>query len=292
LTDGETEERIEIAFGDRNNPRFPSWHGDECKPFPGDVVWPSPMLWEKLNGTLGGVLIRPTPPAQVCYAPYYDAQKCAYVRQNFANTTFHTNDPGSVISQWEGGSSCLLPTNGTVGQNGDVIGIEGECRRGGMPEYVIRVGSVRDVQIGVNWARNMGVRLVVKNTGHDFLGKSQGAGSLSIWVHHLKSTEFLPSHTSGSYTGPVARIAAGIQTFELNRFAASNGITILGPGGSTVGVAGGFLQGGGHSTLSSLYGLAADQVLEINIVTADGKFVTASEEENQELFWAVRGGGG
>lgn len=124
------------------------------------------------------------------------------------------------------------------------------------------------------------------------MGKSQGAGSLSIWMHNLKGVEYIPEYTMGSYTGRAARIAAGIQTFELNRAAASSGITILGPGGSTVGVTGGYLQGGGHSILTSLYGLAADQVLSLQIVTADGRFVTASSEENQDLFWAVRGGGG
>jgi hypothetical protein len=55
---------------------------------------------------------------------------------------------------------------------------------------------------------------------------------------------------------------------------------------------GGYILGGGHSPLSSIYGMGADQVLSIEIVTPDGKFVTASFDENQELFWALRGGGG
>ena len=63
-------------------------------------------------------------------------------------------------------------------------------------------------------------------------------------------------------------------------------------GGGTVGIAGGFLQGGGHSSYTSYYGLAADQVLAITAVTADGKVVEAHEGENADLFWAFRGGGG
>lgn len=55
---------------------------------------------------------------------------------------------------------------------------------------------------------------------------------------------------------------------------------------------GGFLFGGGHSPLSSMYGLAADQVLSMEVVTANGRFVTASETSNPDLFWALRGGGG
>jgi FAD/FMN-containing dehydrogenase len=55
---------------------------------------------------------------------------------------------------------------------------------------------------------------------------------------------------------------------------------------------GGYLKGGGHSPLPSKYGLAADQVLSLEAVTADGRFVTASEDCNPNLFWALRGGGG
>lgn len=58
-----------------------------------------------------------------------------------------------MISQWEGGSACLVPAG---------VGAEGACKRGGTPEYVVNVGSVRDVQVGINWARNKGVRLIVK----------------------------------------------------------------------------------------------------------------------------------
>jgi FAD/FMN-containing dehydrogenase len=55
---------------------------------------------------------------------------------------------------------------------------------------------------------------------------------------------------------------------------------------------GGYIQGGGHSPLSGLYGMAADQILSLEVVTADGRFVTASESSNPDLFWAIRGGGG
>lgn len=52
------------------------------------------------------------------------------------------------------------------------------------------------------------------------------------------------------------------------------------------------VQGGGHSPLASIYGLAADQVLAFQVVTADGQFLTVSDDENVDLFWALRGGGG
>lgn len=67
---------------------------------------------------------------------------------------------------------------------------------------------------------------------------------------------------------------------------------VVGGEGLTVGYTGGYLQGGGHSPLSSILGMGADHVLEIEVVTGDGRFVTASSSQNSDLFWAIRGGGG
>jgi FAD/FMN-containing dehydrogenase len=64
--------------------------------------------------------------------------------------------------------------------------------------------------------------------------------------------------------------------------------TIVGGGGKTVSV-GGYLTGGGHSLLSSWYGLAADQVLEMEVVTPNGEIVIANECRNKDMFWAMRG---
>ena len=69
-------------------------------------------------------------------------------------------------------------------------------------------------------------------------------------------------------------------------------MTFIVAGGSTVGLAGGFSQGGGHSSYTSYYGLGADQVVRIYAVTANGKLVRADAEENEHLYWAFRGGGG
>ncbi len=69
-------------------------------------------------------------------------------------------------------------------------------------------------------------------------------------------------------------------------------MTVLVAGGYTVGAYGGWMTGGGHSALASKYGLGADQPLSINVVTADGGFVTADASQNTDLFYALRGGGG
>jgi FAD/FMN-containing dehydrogenase len=134
------------------------------------------------------------------------------------------------------------------------------CTRGGYPIYVVNVTTVAQIQLAVNFARNQNVRLVVKNTGHDFLGKSAGAGALSVWTHHLKDLEYIPKYKSKGYKGPAVRIGAGVQVFELYAAGKKHGFTAVGGEGRTVGIAGGYLAGGGHSPLSSIYGIAADHV--------------------------------
>ncbi|RYO76108.1 hypothetical protein DL762_007547 [Monosporascus cannonballus] len=92
--------------------------------------------------------------------------------------------------------------------------------------------------------------------------------------------------------GPAVRYGAGIEAWEMYNFMAANGITLVAPGGSTVGGAGGWLSSGGHSSITSTFGLGADQALSMEVVTADGRVVTVDPEINTDLFWALRGGGG
>jgi len=132
----------------------------------------------------------------------------------------------------------------------------------------------------------------LRNTGHDLRGQSAGAGSLSIWTHNLKQFEYLPSFSIGNYTGKAARLAPGLQSSEIGAFATASNITVVAPGGPTVGGAGGWFMGGGHGDYTSKVGLGADQVLSLDVVTADGRFITVDPNTNTDLFWAMRGGGG
>lgn len=145
------------------------------------------------------------------------------------------------------------------------------CTIGGYPYYVVKATNVAQIQLAVNLARNLNLRLVIKNTGHDFAGKSSGAGALSIWTHHLNSIKYLPAYKSSAYTGKAMKVGSGVQATEIYAAAKANGVTIVGGEGETVGVAGGYIQGGGHSPLAGIYGLAADSALEFDVVTADGR---------------------
>ena len=124
-----------------------------------------------------------------------------------------------------------------------------------------------------------------------YLGKSTGAGGLSIWTHYLKDIKFL-NFTSPKYNGPAIKVGAGIQDAEAYLAADRHGVVFVGGDCATVGAAGGYTQGGGHSALSSRFGLAADQVLEWEAIDGSGRLVTASRTHNSDLYWALSGGGG
>lgn len=84
----------------------------------------------------------------------------------------------------------------------------------------------------------------------------------------------------------------GVETWEAYKLMDQYDMTMVVAGAGTVGTFGGWMAGGGHSVLSSSYGFGADQPLSLEVVTADGRFVTASPTSHPDLFFALRGGGG
>ncbi|CAG8948757.1 hypothetical protein HYFRA_00001878 [Hymenoscyphus fraxineus] len=278
LTERDIDNFPAIAFGDTSDPiHFPA-----CKAFPGTHEWPLENEWSQLNSSLGGALLKPVPLASVCYAgPLYNAEKCRTLQNNPGR--IYTNDPLTVLTEWPEGDTCPATSTPNVGS----------CTQGGFPVYVINATTVKQIQIGVNFARNKNIRLVIKNTGHEWTGRSSGAGSLSIWTHYLKSFEYLPQYSQDEYKGRAARVGAGLETWEMFNYMASNRMGVVVPAGTTtIGPYGGWMAGGGHSILTSSYGMGSDQPLSLQVVTADGRFVTADPITNEDLFFAMRGGGG
>lgn len=92
----------------------------------------------------------------------------------------------------------------------------------------MNVTNVAQIQLAVNFARNANLRLVVKNTGHDFNGKSTGAGALGIWTHHLKDIEYIENYKSSTYEGPAVKMGAGVQAYEIYEKANELGFTAVG----------------------------------------------------------------
>jgi hypothetical protein len=108
----------------------------------------------------------------------------------------------------------------------------------------------------------------------------------------LKDIEFIENYKSDSgYEGPVFKVGAGVVVREIYQAAEKYNVTVSGGICESVGFAGGYVVGGGHTPMSGYYGMAADSVEALQVVTADGRFVTASNTSHSDLFWALRGGG-
>jgi FAD/FMN-containing dehydrogenase len=107
----------------------------------------------------------------------------------------------------------------------------------------------------------------------------------SIQYH---ADSFMLKGCTTTIPGSAVTVGAGNVMIEIYEHLDAVGQTIVGGLASTIGVAG-YVTGGGHSRLSARYGLAADQVLEMDIVTPQGEIITANECQNQDLFWAMRG---
>lgn len=102
------------------------------------------------------------------------------------------------------------------------------CTLGGYPTYSVNVSSVAQIQLALNFARNLDLRLVIKNTGHDYLGKSSGAGSLELWMHNLREIKYLPSYETISYSGKAFKVDAGVTVQEIYRAADAHSTAVQG----------------------------------------------------------------
>lgn len=133
-----------------------------------------------------------------------------------------------------------------------------------------------DVQAVVRFAAKHQIRLAVRNTGHDLAGRSTAPDSLQIHTAALKGIQFtesfrptMPWGQKASSQGPAVTVGAGVMTGELYSAAAEGGYVVVGGSCSTVGIAGGWMQGGGYGILSPSRGLGSDNVLEVSLVTAE-----------------------
>ncbi len=152
------------------------------------------------------------------------------------------------------------------------------------PALVARCTGSADVVTGVNFAREHNLVLAVRSGGHNIAGSALCDGSLVIDLSGMKGIHVDPATRT-------ARVQPGVNWGDLDHETQVYGLAT--PGGivSTTGLAG-LTLGGGFGWLSRKHGLTCDNLRSVDIVTADGQLRTASETENADLFWGVRGGGG
>lgn len=152
------------------------------------------------------------------------------------------------------------------------------------PALIARCAGVGDVVAAVNFARTHGLLLAVRGGGHNVSGNAVCDRGLMIDLSRMRSIRVDPSRRT-------ARVEGGATWGEFDYEAQTFGLATTGGIISTTGV-GGLTLGGGVGWLVRKHGLSCDNLLSVDLVTADGRLVTASTEENPDLFWGVRGGGG
>lgn len=152
------------------------------------------------------------------------------------------------------------------------------------PAVITRCASVEDVVRAVNFGREQGLEISVRSGGHHVAGWSVTDGGLMIDMRGMNKVEVDPSSRT-------AQVAGGAIWAKVDRACQPYDLVTTGGGTSTLGVAG-FTLGGGKGWLQGKYGYACDNLISVELVTAEGKIITASKDEHPELFWALHGGGG
>ncbi|KAJ7646069.1 FAD-binding domain-containing protein [Mycena polygramma] len=258
--------------------------------------------WQALNTSVGGRLRTATPFALPCFSKYngrnvsVDELACTAIQANYTSSNFRLESFSSnMMVEYETcmstGSGCLL--DATNPQN--PLATEGtSCDQGEIPPYYIDIGTPSDMKMAFEFSERTKVPLSIKNTGHDYAGRSRRRNSLGLWTHNLQTMsyhpQFIPEQCTTSDRG--ITVGAGVTFEQVYKFADDNDSMFIGGYAQTIGASGGWMMGGGHSVLSPSFGLGVDRVLEIKIVTPDGQLRTANACQNTDLFWALRGGGG
>ncbi len=152
------------------------------------------------------------------------------------------------------------------------------------PAVIVRPTGAADVIAAVDYARAEGLKVAVRSGGHSVAGMGTCDDGVLLDLSLMKGVRVDPKART-------ARAATGALWGEFDHETQAFGLATPGGRATTTGV-GGFTLGGGYGWISPKYGLTSDNLLSADIVTADGELVTASESENEELFWGLRGGGG
>jgi FAD/FMN-containing dehydrogenase len=240
---------------------------------PGTPGWPSAAEWEGLNRQLGGRLLKLADPLASCRADA-SGKVCGDFFASIRNPYYILDHPA------------LTQATGWV-----------DAWTSRASAYAVAATHVADVAAAVNFAREHRLRLVVKGAGHSYQGTSSAPDSLLVWTHAMDAIAlhdaFVPKDCAGRVAPqPAVSVGAGqIWGHTYNAVTTQAGRYVQGGGCLTVGVAG-LVSSGGFGSWSKNYGMAAANLLEAEVVTADGKIRTVNACNDPDLFWALKGGGG
>ncbi|KAF9222133.1 FAD-binding domain-containing protein [Gyrodon lividus] len=257
--------------------------------------WPNTSDFSQLQSQVSHPLVYPLPTASACYPTSDPSGNCTEVIENWLDGNWRSSMPGSMEAP---NFETFMFKNGTIDACYLNSTITGTCGQGRVPVIGVDARSVADIQAAVNFAVKHNLKLVVKNTGHDFLGRSAARGSFVVWTHNMKNITYIPAFVPqgapANETYDAVTLGAGVQWHEAYDAVNQYGRMMVGgaSAGGSVGASGGWLAGGGHSALAPTYGLGVDNAIEISVVLSTGEYLTVNNYQNPDLFWALRGGGG
>ncbi|KAI0120799.1 FAD-binding domain-containing protein [Hypoxylon sp. NC0597] len=262
--------------------------------------------WTMLNVSVDGRLHAARPFALPCYSLYngnaiaVDEAACSLIRDNYTTNSIRADAPNGYLNLQ--GEICLGDPLDQCTLDNTIIpapepAMGTSCNQGSVPSYYIEVETISDINTALNFTREYRVPLVIKNSGHDYMTRNSQKGSLALWMHKLQDLafreNFVPEGCPDDFNvGRAITAGTGVSTNDMYEFAHKHESTFVGGYSPTVAASGGWVLGGGHSVLSPVYGLGADRVVEFKIVTPDGVLRVANQCQHEDLFWALRGGGG
>ena len=240
------------------------------RPRPGQPGWPTRAEWSRLGAEIGGRLIRPPFALKQCSA--VNSAQCEALFKAIANPYLIRDDPALTQS--------LGWVDAWVSQPSP---------------YAVAAESAADVSAALRFASRHNLRLVVKGAGHSYQGTSNAPDSLLVWTRKLTDIklhdDFVPKGCTQS-DGPAVSLGAGLIWQEAyTAVTTKGGRYVQGGGCSTVGVAG-LVSSGGFGTYSKGFGTAAANLIEAEVVTADGRIRIVNRCTEPDLLWALKGGGG
>jgi len=241
---------------------------------PTESCWPKAEEWEALNKEVNGKLISVKSFLDPCKTDV-ESLACKTALKDAESPFFLESRPDATQSSGYFNAWISTPS-----------------------QYAIAAEKPEDIVAGVNFAKKHNIKIVIKGTGHDYLGRSNAPDSLLIWTHKMREIqmhdEFVAQGCPTKARGiPAVTVGAGARWLEVyNEVTNKHGRYVQGGGCTSVGAVGGFSLGGGFGSFSKKFGTGASNMLEAEVVTADGKILIANACQNQDLFWALRGGGG
>ncbi|KAK5995931.1 FAD-linked oxidoreductase OXR2-like protein [Cladobotryum mycophilum] len=264
------------------------------------------QAWDSLNSSVSGRLHVGTPANLPCFTSYQNswglgdnvpnAEQCKIVEDGLSTSadlirtfgSYHNPTFGTCMAR---GQKCTLSSRNPGGVHNDT------CYQGTVPDYYVDAREVQDIQRSLEFAQQYKLPVTIKNTGHDYKGRSTGVNTFAIWTHNIApapeiNENFTPESCPGSI-GPVVTYGAGQVGTNLYDSLAGTGYMVnrrwfL----SNCWSFGGWVAGGGHGIFSPTFGLGVDNAVQMKVVLPNGTFVTANRCQNQDVFFALRGGGG